>query len=77
MNEETIEKFRDLLKDEISELESKRSILDKKVIKLTANFNVNDIQKLDKLSNDISNINHTIFHLYSIIGSSLGKRLGI
>jgi predicted nuclease with TOPRIM domain len=75
MENEFVEKFRVLLRDEISELESKKSNLEKKIEKLTNKFDINDIQKLDKLSNDISNINHTIIHLYAMIGSDLKKKL--
>lgn len=69
MNKEHIDKFNELIREDIAKLEVTKKDLEKKVEKLINNFHVNEIQKLDKLSNEISNINHTINHLYSVIGS--------
>jgi hypothetical protein len=69
MDKEYIDKFDDLLREDISKLEVKKEGLEKKVKTLINQFHVNDIQKLDKLSNEISNINHTINHFYMVIGS--------
>jgi septation ring formation regulator EzrA len=69
MDKEHIDKFNELLREDIAKLEAAKKELEKKIEKLINNFHVNDIQKLDKLSNEISSINHTINHLYSVIGS--------
>lgn len=67
--ENSIEQFEDILREDIAKLESNRDSLQKKVEKLTQTFNARDIQKIDKLASEINSIDHTIIHLYALIGS--------
>lgn len=71
---EVRELFEKILREEIERLENDRVIKQKKAEKLFQKFNSADIQKLDKIAAEINNIDHTIRHLYIMIGS-LDNRL--
>ncbi|MEK4907393.1 hypothetical protein [Niallia sp. FSL M8-0099] len=68
------ELFDKILREDIKKLESEREVNQKKVEKLVKVFNASDISKIDKLAQDINGIDHTIRHLYILIGG-LGERL--
>lgn len=70
---ETQELFSKLLREDIEELERKKAPIQKKLDKILQSFNPRDIQKVDKLAAEVNNIDHTIIHLYSMIGSLHGR----
>lgn len=59
---------------EIDRLKDEEEKLKKQLNKALCNFNTNDIDKLNKLSNSINQINFAINNLYALIGG-LEKRL--
>jgi cob(I)alamin adenosyltransferase len=63
------ERFSEIIKDDIQQLTKQIQAVNKKIEKITANFHVCDMQKLEKNVTELERLLHTQTHLYALLGS--------